>query len=247
MGAVAYLTTSKYGQGLTEIRINNSSKFITGCAATTPATTKTYGEYLAQTDGSEGYYEGCENQYNTEIGYLASTTGNITGIYDMSGGTWEYVMGIVEDAMGSGVPYSGRSNIFNSGFTGELGCPTCDTGYGNDTSITSIVAQTYPHSKYFDLYSYGESAYHVADYNRGKLGDATIELTNFTSNVSLGDNTRRYHSTWNKDYAYFIYKNGPWLKRGGYYIDGVGTGMFSFDYHYGGAYSYISFRTVLAK
>ena len=31
--------------------------------------------------------------YNTSIGYTASTTGNITGIYDMSGGAWEYVMG----------------------------------------------------------------------------------------------------------------------------------------------------------
>ncbi len=29
--------------------------------------------------------------YNTEVGYKASTTGNITGVYDLSGGAWEYV------------------------------------------------------------------------------------------------------------------------------------------------------------
>ncbi len=29
--------------------------------------------------------------YNTETGVKASTTGNITGIYDMSGGLWEYM------------------------------------------------------------------------------------------------------------------------------------------------------------
>ena len=32
-GAIAYLTTSIYGQGLNEVRINNSSTFITGCAS----------------------------------------------------------------------------------------------------------------------------------------------------------------------------------------------------------------------
>ena len=31
--------------------------------------------------------------YNTTIGVTASTTGNITGVYDMSGGAREYVAG----------------------------------------------------------------------------------------------------------------------------------------------------------
>ena len=30
------------------------------------------------------------NAYNTTGGVKASTTGNITGVYDMSGGAWEY-------------------------------------------------------------------------------------------------------------------------------------------------------------
>jgi len=33
------------------------------------------------------------NEYTSEKGLLASTTGNITGIYDMSGGAYEYVAG----------------------------------------------------------------------------------------------------------------------------------------------------------
>lgn len=39
--------------------------------------------------------------YNTETGYLASTTGNITGIYDISGGAWEYVAGYKDTYLGS--------------------------------------------------------------------------------------------------------------------------------------------------
>ena len=31
--------------------------------------------------------------YNTEVGYKASTTGNISGVYDMSGGSNEFVAG----------------------------------------------------------------------------------------------------------------------------------------------------------
>ena len=102
-GAVAYLSHSKYGIN-DEARINNSVTFTTGCAATVPAL-----NYVgkSQTDHTEGYYNGCENAYNTTIGYLASTTGNISGIYDMSGGSWEYMA-------------SYRSNTYgNSGFAAD--------------------------------------------------------------------------------------------------------------------------------
>ncbi len=76
-GAVSYLSHSKYGIN-TEVRINNNSNFLTGYAANTK-------------DASSST---TNNQpYNTETGYLASTTGNITGVYDMSGGSWEYVAG----------------------------------------------------------------------------------------------------------------------------------------------------------
>ena len=77
-GAIAYLTNSKYGRGNTEVWLNNSSTYITGCA----------GESVSASE-----YNGCQNAYNTGLGYHASTTDNISGIYDTSGGAWEYVMG----------------------------------------------------------------------------------------------------------------------------------------------------------
>ena len=108
-GAVAYLTASIYGQGTTEVMINNSSLYYTGCAATIIPNV-ILGGYNAQTNHTEGHYAGCENEWYTANGQKASTTGNMYGIYDMSGGTWENMMGVMEDSLNSGVPASGRND-----------------------------------------------------------------------------------------------------------------------------------------
>jgi len=96
-GAVAYLKQSKYGLGLTDIGINNHSNGgsdrKTGCGAPTGTTTSTE----------------C-SPYNTANGLLASTVGNVTGVYDMSGGSQEYNMGNMVDESGTFYPS-------NSGFT----------------------------------------------------------------------------------------------------------------------------------
>ena len=90
-GAVAYLTHSIYGRctdstTCTEVGINNNGSYITGYGA--PAGSK---------------YNDTNGVYNTSLGKDASTTKNIYGIYDMSGGAYEYVMGVYNKAIG----YSG--------------------------------------------------------------------------------------------------------------------------------------------
>ena len=78
-GAVAYLSHSKYGTctdgECVEIGINNNSSYVTGC-----------GDKINSSPTSF-----C-NKYNTELGIIASTTKNIYGIYDMSGGSYEFTM-----------------------------------------------------------------------------------------------------------------------------------------------------------
>ena len=74
-GAVAYLTYSQYGRNGVEITKNNNSKFITGEAGDTVASEESI----------------VTNAYNTEKGVLASSTGNVYGIYDLSGGSCEYI------------------------------------------------------------------------------------------------------------------------------------------------------------
>ena len=103
-GAITYLKQSIYGLGITDIGKNNYSNHTTGCGAP------------AGSDESST----C-NAYNTANGKLASTTGNINGVYDMSGGAYEFVMGNYKKTAGSselavsGVPaehidiYSGTS------------------------------------------------------------------------------------------------------------------------------------------
>lgn len=78
-GAIAYLTNSKYGQGVNEIRINGNSNFITGCGSNANGLSTAT----------------CEYAFGTSSTYLQSTTGNIYGIFDMSGGSWEKVMGFM--------------------------------------------------------------------------------------------------------------------------------------------------------
>ena len=93
---VAYLSQSKYGKlGNTnfsgankEIYQNKSDQYITGCS------------YGSPSNGNTDY--GCQYTYDINInGTGASTTGTIYGIYDMSGGAWEYVMGNYNDTIGS--------------------------------------------------------------------------------------------------------------------------------------------------
>ena len=170
-GAVAYLKQSKYGLGTTDIGWNNynSSPYLTGCGSTAGSASSTT----------------C-NAYNTTDGMLASTTGNITGVYDMSAAMGTYVMGVMQDNTGTNTPMSGYNSSSNSGFTGKV------YASGNFTEYSGV---SFPNSKYYDLYSYGTS---YSDYTRRILGDATGEV----------------HG-WYYDDANFVYSDFPWFIRGG--------------------------------
>lgn len=73
---IAYLSHSIYGINK-EIRLNNNSQLLTGCGAST--------ENAASTGQ-------CQIQYGSAEEYPQSTTGNINGIFDMSGGSYDRVM-----------------------------------------------------------------------------------------------------------------------------------------------------------
>jgi len=84
-GAVAYLSHSVYGVE-TEVRYNNYNSGSDG----TPVTMTGCGAATASTTSSSTT---CGRKYGTFTAYPQSTTGNISGIFDMSGGSWERVMG----------------------------------------------------------------------------------------------------------------------------------------------------------
>ena len=187
-GAVAYLTQSIYGRctnstTCTEVGINNNSSFITGYGA--PA-----GSGTSVANGP----------YNTTLGKNASTTGTIYGIYDMSGGAWEYVMGILADT--NGKPRSGYSSSWNSGFTGML---------QDGTTYTGIA---FPDSKYYNLYTgssytghaltetavwYSDGAGFVSSsgpwFLRGGSYDGSSDAGVFNFNYHLAGNSNSYFSS----------------------------------------------------
>ncbi len=84
-GAAAYLTQSVYGKNA-NVWINNSSTMTTGCAGNS---------------ADEAMQASCINAYNTAKGVQASSTGNIYGIYDMSGGSFERLSAYVNNGNAS--------------------------------------------------------------------------------------------------------------------------------------------------
>ena len=220
-GAVAYLSQSVYGKYANsaysgankEVYINNywnNSQTLTGCSAGDPST--------ASATTCAYTYE----KSNTGTG--ASTTGNIYGVYDMSGGAYEYVMGNMK-ANGNTQQQSGYQTASNqnSGFNGP-----------NYTGGATTGGRAYPAAKYYDTYNYSTSN---NDHSTRYIpGDATYE-------VSQGDGQ---NSGWYSDYAVFVYSLWPWFSRGGRYSLTTGAGVFYFDRDYGEAYNTFSFRLVLS-
>ncbi len=89
-GAVAYLSHSIFGINK-EVTINNNNQLKTGYAALPTADQSKYLGVLG--DGVP-----FNTAWNTENGVTASTTGNTTGVYDMSGGSGEYVAAYVPES-----------------------------------------------------------------------------------------------------------------------------------------------------
>jgi len=141
-GAVAYLTQSKYGRNGTEVTINNSSTYVTGNAGST----------VSETQNSSGV----TNAYSTPAGVLASTTGTIYGIYDMSGGAHDIVASALIDAVDTSVIKS-SNKLFNI-----VTKSTANTGVDNYALAAS---------------KYGEAMYETS----ARAFDGTNEVTNYKS------------------------------------------------------------------
>ena len=231
-GAVAYLQHSKYGSA-TSVRLNNNSSSITGYAANDePVCDYSQEKIECQISCSDGT---CNIAYPNSI--LASTTNNTSGIFDMSGGSWEYVMGVIVDE--SGNPMSGRNSISNSKFNGTFGCPTCDNDSSGLTQLTE--GYEWPNKKYYDIYLNNGSD---QNYTSRILGDATGEMGPFKGYTSTTAGLKRIGS-WYDDHPFLVTNYVPWFVRGGNRGDGSMAGIFCFGNNFGDVLTWISFRLIL--
>ena len=164
-GAVAYLTQSIHGRctnstTCSEVGINNNSGYLTGYGA--PA-----GSNDSVTNGA----------YDTSLGKAASTTNNIYGIYDMSGGAYEYVMGVYTNTIGE----SGFSSL-------------PDTKYYNNYTETSYTGHALTETKNW----YSDSAGFVNSINPwfmrgGNYGNGTYAGV-FYFSINDGNSYSNYSS-----------------------------------------------------
>jgi len=133
-GAVAYLTHSQYGRNGNTVDKNNSSDYITGNGG----------------GSSNASITGTKYAYNTTTGARASTTGNVYGIYDMSGGAWENVA------------------IYNKKDTNNY-----ESLNGSSFASVNGYSDMYATKYYNETSSYGGNS---IIFTYGKIGDVTKEV-----------------------------------------------------------------------
>ena len=199
-GAVTYLAYSEYGKYGNSL-YTGTYKRVYRNNYYTSSTYKT---------GYSGYsYNASSSTSNTVLyndltdlgsgkGYKgagASTTGTIYGIYDMNGGAYEGTMGNMVNS--SGNFYSSRSDFSTS-----------------------------PLEKYYDKYSYNSNSNSSQDsVSRGKLGDATKEMTKgFTGSTGSWEGSYRNMPS-----------SGPWFIRGGISNNSAYFGLSHSNGSYGSA------------
>ncbi len=228
---VAILSQSLYGRcqndgSCPEVRRNNNSSYITGYSEVNRRS-KDYG-----TDSS------ITQPYNTSVGKEASTTGNITGVYDMNGCAYEFVMGVLSDEKGnarsgySAITYTseqaktilGRTDniavgIWNSGFNGKVYGKSLD---GKELYVTD--GKNFPDSKYYNLYT--------------------------TNNINTGCNGEKCYGLietwgWYNELAVMPWEQASWMIRGGHFNRGISSGIWHINVNPGRENNYTSFRVVI--
>ncbi len=198
-GAVAYLSKSQYGAEA-EIWKNSYNGYITGCSSSVLLV------------GAESF---CL-QYDTEKGLKASTTYNIYGVYDVSGGLWERVMGNYNNI------------IQDSGFAEK-----------NMVQISLNYLNRYITSDSNLLNGFG------MDYNNNIYGDAIYEISANAGRFNGTYWMPELSQNWYGDYSYLPSISHPWIVRSGHFSHASSAGIFGFSASNGAAKTSYTFRPVL--
>ena len=172
-GAVAYLSNSRYGKN-DEVTINSNSSYYTG-------------------GGSGNAYVNNGAQ---------STTGNVYGIYDMSGGAFEYVAAYVNNGNNSLLNYgaslvNGEAKTKNVYNVGSLDNDTDNYNqnagvYGDAIYETSINGNSSNGSWYTDFSSFQYSG--IPFFIRGGYYSHNTSAGMFAFGDNVNGNASNYHS-----------------------------------------------------
>ena len=180
-GAVAYLSqNATYGKG-EEVWINNSSDFITGSAGNSVSASQD---------------TGTTNDYKSTQGQNASTTGNVTGVYDMSGGAWEYVAAYVNNGHSNLTTYGSSlvnaeakyKDVYSKGssdsYSNNYAVSTPANGHYGDAVWETSNSGTSTNSWYSDYSNFPDTIYPF--FVRGGYYDGDASAGAFYFNRSNG-------------------------------------------------------------
>ena len=200
-GAVVYLTQSSYGRNGTEVNINNMNFNNLNSKNIYEVT----GVYGAGTSNSSVTAISSVNAYNTEAGIKGSSTGNITGVYDLNGCIYESTAGYITN---------GNSRLSTNG--SSFAYTTADATPQTNNRSTKW-ATAYPYDSSNDTNTTNWTKYNSYKSSTYGYGDAILE-TSTSGSAS---------TSWNGDYSGFPFSS-PFFIRGGCYYSGSTAGMFLF-------------------
>ena len=209
-GTIVYLGESKYGLDGENIRINNVNvedniNFVYAMTG-----------YAAKTEDEKDTKINNVYKWTTKDGTVASNTGTIYGVYDMSGGVWERISALINNENSSLHTY-GESimSALNNGKASEYVMV-----YKNEEKNVQNADEV-------DKTNY--------NLNIQVYGDAMAE----TSSSGIGN------TGWNQDYSSFARGDTPFFTRGGGCWDTSNAGLYGF-FRTAGINSYdAGFRPVL--
>ena len=217
-GAITYLAHSKYGAGIntsisydTNVQRNSaypsssadadgtSSRFgITGCGPNSNGGRSIYTDGAALSADVIESPTACSQDptraYNGSLGILSSTTNTIYGVYGLSGGAGEYVMG--NRTTSASLQTTSSTTYFETPAESpyvDLYVAAPNGPFGTKPSWSSGSTEQY--------YNYDVCTFETCG------GAATYETTTVQSVSS-------YNQSWGGTYSIFVHSSSPWFYRG---------------------------------
>ena len=219
-GAITYLTQSQYGRNGAEVNISNYGTNF----EEEPYRDAITGIYADGTDNWIAASFG--NPWYTVEGQLGSSTGNITGIYDLNG--------CVQERVACYISNGDYSLVANTGISNWIKTEVSENGYLTESSKYYTV---YPFDASSDTGEDNWNKYSSLKSSTYGYGDAMIEITT--------EIEEDYNNTWLDTKSWYMNMYYPFMGRGGTFTSGPYSGSFVYgeDIGYGGETN--GFRVIL--
>ena len=234
-GAATYLSASPYGTGVNKVQINavssgakddnnNISYGITGCGPQANDNKGSYSKHGAIKTAKACFADDVNRGYTGTLGQLASTTGNITGIYDMSGGAMDHTMGNLTARDKQTTP-NNVDYFKNQTKPPYVNLYRTSDGFGSAKAWSAGADAEWKYN--WDICTYET------------CGGQALHENKLVQSVAT------HNQSWGSTTSSFTHVKGRWSDRGGDYSSKDDVGVFYMNYDYDRAYGNYAFRAAL--